>query len=86
VPTVVRRYGNVVRVFERHRDAVERAPDLISPKGSVGRDDRIDRRIVPFDPLEVGVQGLDGGQLPPSQPARQHACRQLAGSIGQVVP
>jgi len=38
-------------------------------------DHRVERRVVPFDLLEVGLQGLSGGQLPPSQPARQPPLR-----------
>ena len=92
VPTVVRRPATScpsLRVIGRRRvgPRSHRAPGRRRPPWpcpcSVGveRNDGVERRVVRFDLLEVGLQRLGGDQLLASQPARQHPCRQPARSI-----
>src|SRR6267143_1727427 len=49
--------------------------------GRIEGDDRVERRVVPFDPLELGLQDLNGGQLPLSHPACELGCRQPAKTV-----
>ena len=70
-----RRAGDVERLLDRHRHAVQRAPDLAAGEGGIGfhgarsgglgihPDDRVQRRIEPLDPREIQVEQLQAADF-----------------------